>query len=156
MKKLIPMWSLLIVVGLLVVSGVFNVVQHNQQAQTEQASIPVLALSQLAESEQYHLEAFRSVSFTQNGYTNDAYLVLVSTRQEGQVLPGYNGFAGLVVSKQLVDINPAASDQVQTATVATVVSEGNRTRILCLCPTHVRPDPAPNRDLQAALAVHTK
>lgn len=151
------MWSLLIVVGLLVVSGVFNVVQHNQQAQTEQASIPVLALSQLAEGEQYQLESFRSVSFTQDGYVNDAYLVLISTKQEGQVLPGYNGFAGLVVSKQLVDINPAASDQsVQTATVATVVSEGNRTRILRLCPTHVRPDPAPNRDLQAALAVHTK
>ncbi|MBU2228877.1 hypothetical protein KJ810_00550, partial [Patescibacteria group bacterium] len=120
MKKLIPMWSLLIVVGLLAVSGVFNVVQHSQQAQTEQASIPVLALSQLAEGEQYQLESFRSVSFTQDGYVNDAYLVLISTKQEGQVLPGYNGFAGLVVSKQLVDINPAASDQVQTATVATV------------------------------------
>jgi hypothetical protein len=154
MNKQIPFWIVLIPVVLLAVSGVFNVVQMNQQGQTEQASIPVLALNQLAESEQYQLESFQSVSFTQDGYTNEAYLVLISTRQEGQILPGYNGFSCLVVSKNLVEINTASSSQeIQTATVATSVSEGSRTRILRLRPNAVRPDPAPNRDVTAALAV---
>lgn len=157
MKKQISLWIVLIPIVLLVISGVFNVIQMNQQNRTEQASIPVLPLNDLAESEQYQLETFQSVSFTQDGYTNDAYLVLVSTRQEGQVLPGYNGFAALVVSKNLVEINPTDSSQpVQTATVATTVSEGSRTRILHLRPQHVRPDPSPNREVQATLAVNDK
>lgn len=121
--------------------------------QDGKSSIPVLALTNLAEDVDYRLESFQTVMLSQGTYVNEAYMVIVSS--DNLPVTSYNHWVAVVVAKQLVEICPADSNQPASARVTTVVSEGGQTRMLHLRPRYLRPDNEP-RPLLAALPAGDK
>ncbi|MFA6391145.1 MAG: hypothetical protein WCW66_00135 [Patescibacteria group bacterium] len=138
--------AIIIVLGLAILATVIgvSVYRTNQVfALRAMTSIPVLALTDLAEGVDYRLESFQPFILRKDTHLNEAYMVIV--RSDKLPVSSYNHLAALVVAKQLVEICPADSTQSASATVTTVISEGEggMTRILHLRPQYLCTEPEP-------------